>query len=162
MWQDIIKKELSEADYMKMYFQTIKESPLFTKKQLKEYLYTRQYHKDAKTFAKIAMRKDKKEAQKANLRYRTKIAEEQSSHTGIGVSDDRRIENYDKYVETSLIEVIDKILEEKGGTTDFNTLMRGVENKHSRIISEKELKAVLDNSPQFKQLEAGNYTLVDR
>tara|TARA_R100001443_G_scaffold34202_1_gene48021 strand:- start:2951 stop:3457 length:507 start_codon:yes stop_codon:yes gene_type:complete len=168
MWQDIIKKELSEADYMKMYFQMIKESPLFTKKQLKDYLYSRQYHEDANIYANIMMRKDKKERQKANLRYMAKIAEEQReyakqfSHTGIGVNDDRRIENYDKYVETSLIELLEETLEKEGGAADLGKLVEAVENKHSNIVSEKELKAVLDNSPQFKQLEEGNYTLVDR
>ena len=168
MWRDIIKKEKTEEDYMKMYFQTIKETPLFTKKQLKEYLYSRQYHKDAKIFAKIMMRKDKEEGREANLRYRQKIAEErikpskQFFGTGIGVSDDRRIENYDKYEETSLIELLEETLEKEGGAADLGKLVEAVENKHSNIVSEKDVKAVLDNSPQFRQLEEGDYILEDK
>lgn len=167
-WEDIIKKQKTEAYYMKMFFQALKETrkKLKNKINIDEYYNTRDYYRDAKTFAKIMMNKDSKEELKRNSLARAKrISEEKEryskqSGTGIGVSiSPYDVEdNYQKYPETSLMEVIDEILEEKGGTTDFDTLMGGVENKHSLIISEKELEAYLKNNPSYKKLNDGKYT----
>ena len=160
-WEHIIKKEKTEAYYMKEFFRMIKEMP-----NRRAYLVLNDYYQDAKKFAKVMMAIDKKEKQKAILANRKRKREEdkkrygKQSGTGIGpsVSPYDAVENYQKYPETSLMEVIDAILEEKGGKADFDTLMRGVEDKHSRIISERELEAYLKNIPSYKKLNDGKYT----
>jgi hypothetical protein len=59
----------------------------------------------------------------------------------------------------SIINLLEETIKKEGGSADLGKLVEAVENKHSNIVSEKDVKAVLDNSPQFKQLEQGNYTL---
>jgi len=62
----------------------------------------------------------------------------------------------------SIIDLLEETLEKKGGAADLGKLVEAVENKHSNIVSEKDVKAVLDNSPQFRQLEEGDYILEDK
>ena len=65
----------------------------------------------------------------------------------------------DRSTYKSIINLLEETIKKEGGTADLGKLVEAVENKHSNIVSEKDVKAVLDNSPQFKQLEQGNYTL---